>query len=177
MKLTGPEKRESGSTWHANPSPAEVRPLKTVSKVSGRRATIPALLDDSGLLEDVRFIVEHYTPTYSDTTAEFNRWHNQICGAWVEALPLLFTEGRIPNFLASSVTAFAAALRHHCVGSKAVPSEVLELYGISLDLVAGALKNAGGVLQVEHCAAIMCLAVTEVSEGLLAHPITSSITN
>ena len=136
--------------------------------VPSKRVAIPAPLNNRGLLDDVHFIVEQYTPVYSDVTAEFNPWHNQICGAWVEALPLLFGKGRIPDFLASSVTAFAAALRHHCVGSNAVLPHVLELYGLSLKLLAVALENASGILQVEHCAAIMCLAVTEVS-GIFQH--------
>ena len=162
MKLSASEKCEAGSAWHANSTSAELQPPIAVIKAPSGIITVPALLNESGLLDDVRFIVEHYTPTHSDVTAEFNPWHNQICGAWVEALPLLFTKGQIPNFLASSITAFAAALRHPCVGSNAVPPQVLELYGISLDLLAGALKNASGLLQVEHCAAIMCLTVTEV---------------
>jgi hypothetical protein len=168
LKLAGPEKCRTGPSWHAKPISAESGPLGAMRMVPSKRVTIPALLNNPGLLDDVHFIVAHYTPVYSDVTAEFNPWHNQICGAWVDALPLLFAKGRVPDFLASSVTAFAAALRHHCVGSNAVLPQVLELYGLSLDLLAVALENTSGVLQVEHCAAIMCLAVTEVS-GIFQH--------
>lgn len=168
LMLTGPEKCKIGSPWHAKPASAEARSIDSIRMVPSKRVTMPALLNNPGLLDDVHFIVEQYTPVYSDVTAEFNPWHNQICGAWVEVLPLLCGKSRIPDFLASSVTAFAAALRHHCVGSNEVLPRVLEIYGLSLELLAVAIQNVSGVLQVEHCVAIMCLAVTEVS-GIFQH--------
>jgi hypothetical protein len=95
--------------------------------------------------------------------AESNPWQNQVCGAWVEVLPLFLARGHIPRFLASAIRSFAVALSHHCVGSDEFQPQVAELYCESLELVAVALREAGGVLQAEHFAAIMSLAVTEVS--------------
>jgi hypothetical protein len=115
------------------------------------------------LEQDIRFIVEQYAPINSSTPAESNPWHNQICGAWVEALPLLFSKGQIEQFLSAAIAAFATALRHYCLGAEIFQPKTLEAYCKSLRLVGSALRKAHGNLGVGHSTAIMCLAVTEVS--------------
>jgi hypothetical protein len=115
------------------------------------------------LEQDIRFIVEQYAPINSSTPAVSNPWHNQICGAWVDALPLLFSKGQIEQFLSAAIAAFAAALRHYCLGSETFQPKTLEAYCKSLKLVGSALDKVHGNLGVGHATAIMCLAVTEVS--------------
>jgi hypothetical protein len=115
------------------------------------------------LEQDIRFIMEQYAPINSSIPAVSNPWHNQICGAWVEALPLLFSEGQIEQFLSAAIAALAAALRHYCLGGEAFQPMTLDAYCKSLKLVGSALHKAHGNLAVGHATAIMCLAVTEVS--------------
>ncbi|KAH7084590.1 hypothetical protein FB567DRAFT_498711 [Paraphoma chrysanthemicola] len=155
------------STTHQKQPSKQIKVMKThqashsgVTKTNTSEPTTDIIY--SRLEHDICFIVENYSPLYSSMPAESNPWHNQICGAWVEALPLLFAKGQMEAFLASSIMSFAAALRHHCLGSDAIPSQALGLYCTSLGLVSAALQTANGILQVEHCAAIMCLAVTEL---------------
>ncbi|KAH7072310.1 hypothetical protein BKA63DRAFT_517269 [Paraphoma chrysanthemicola] len=166
---------ESTSLWRtsANLTTHRKQPSKQIKVINTHQASHSGVTNAntsgptteitcSDLEHDICFIVKSYSPLYSSMPAESNPWHNQICGAWVEALPLLFARGQMEDFLASSIMSFAAALRHHCLGSDAIPPQALELYCKSLRLVSVALQTANGILQVEHCAAIMCLAVTEL---------------
>ena len=116
------------------------------------------------LEDDIQIIIRHYSPGNSNTPAESNPLHNQICGAWVEALPLLSVSIRKKQFLSSAIKTLAAALRHHERGYElSQQPEILEMYGDSLGLMGKALEEARGTFQIEHSAAIMCLAVTDVS--------------
>lgn len=154
-------------TWaNEKQSDLQVRPISKPHRAPKGALifiTLSAQREIVNLEDDVRFIVEQYSSVGSDLAAESNPWHNQVCGVWVEALPMLLAKGPLPDFLAAAIQCFAAALSHYCVGSSGNHPRVLELYGEALALVATALQKISGVLQAEHCAAIMCLAVTEVS--------------
>lgn len=115
------------------------------------------------LEDDIQFILQHYAPVESNAPAESNPFHNQICGAWVEVLPLLSATRRNKPFLLSAIKTLAAALRHWNIGNELGEPQILEMYGASLARMGKALEEAQYGFQVEHSIAIMCLAVTDVS--------------
>jgi hypothetical protein len=117
------------------------------------------------LEDDIEFIMQHYAPVDNNAPAESNPFHNQICGAWVEVLPILSTTIRTKQsgFLLSAVKTLTTALRHHDIGNELCQPRVLKMYCDSLGLMGKALQEARGIFQIEHSAAIMCLAVTDVS--------------
>jgi hypothetical protein len=116
--------------------------------------------------DDIQLIVQHYAPVVR-TPAESNPFRNQICGAWVELLPLLSVTKRNKQFLLSAISTLATAIRHYSLGNELCQPQILEMYCDSLGLMGKALKEARGEFQIEHSAAIMCLAVTDVSAKLL----------
>lgn len=118
------------------------------------------------LEDDIQIIVQHYAPTNSNVPAESNPLHNQICGAWVEVLPFLSVGIREKQFLLSAIKTLATALRHHKLGNELCQPQILKMYCDSLGLMGKVLKEARGVFHIEHGAAIMCLAVTDVSAKL-----------
>lgn len=115
------------------------------------------------LEDDIQFIVQHYAPVDSNAPAESNPFHNQICGAWVDVLPLLSAAKRNKQFLSSAIKTLATALRHYSLGNELCQPQILEMYCDSLGHMGKALEEARGAFQIEHGAAIMCLAVTDVS--------------
>ncbi|KAH7361084.1 hypothetical protein BKA66DRAFT_213775 [Pyrenochaeta sp. MPI-SDFR-AT-0127] len=114
------------------------------------------------LEDDVQFIVQHYAPTVTNIPAETSPYHNQICGAWVNVLPLVSRTRRNDQPLVSAIRTLATALRHHDLKGDVFQPHILEMYCESLGHVGRALEEAHGAFQVEHCAAIMCLAVTDI---------------
>jgi hypothetical protein len=140
------------------------------------RSSQPASLNGMGtqlearrcyeLDDDIQFIVQHYVPVNSNVPAESNTFHNQICGAWVEVLPLLSTTRRNKQFLLSAVKTLATALRHHNLGNELCQHQILKMYCDSLGHMGKALTEARGAFHIEHSTAIMCLAVTDVSAKL-----------
>jgi hypothetical protein len=120
-----------------------------------------------GLEDDVRYILQHYTPVSSSDHAELNPFHNQICGAWVEALPHFVKAEEKNAFLFLAIKTLATSLR--CLSPRGRPykSHLLEIYCKSLGLMSEALEEAQGVFRIEHCVAIMCLAVSDVSASFL----------
>lgn len=118
------------------------------------------------LEDDIQFIVQHYAPINSNAPAESNPFHNQICGAWVEVLPLLSATERNKQFLLSAIKTLATALRHYNLGNELYQPQILEMYCNSLGYMGKALQEARGAFQIEHGAAIMCLTVTDVSAKL-----------
>ncbi|KAF2851302.1 hypothetical protein T440DRAFT_449340 [Plenodomus tracheiphilus IPT5] len=114
------------------------------------------------LQDNILFIVQHYAPTATNTPEEAILSHNQICGAWVNVLPLIAQSRTIGQPLVSAIETLATALRHHDVIGGLFQPQILELYCNSLGHVAKALAEAQGIFRVEHCAAIMRLAVADV---------------
>jgi hypothetical protein len=129
-------------------------------------AVLPKATDYHGLEDNVNYIVQHYAPISSCDPAEFNPFHNQICGAWVEALPYLSTTEGDNAFLFSAIKTLATSLRCFRPARKAYTPHPLEMYCKSLSLMSEALEEAQGVFQIKHCVAIMCLAVSDVSFSL-----------
>lgn len=115
------------------------------------------------LEDDIHYIVQHYAPLSSSDPAEFNPFHNQICGAWVEVLPRFSTTKDTKPFLFFAIKTLAASLRCLSPTGKAFKSHALDLYCKSLGLMSESLEVAQGVFHIEHCVAIMCLAVSDVS--------------
>jgi hypothetical protein len=114
---------------------------------------------------DIQLIVQHYAPV-DKTLAESNPFRSQICGAWVEVLPLLSATKRNKRFLLSAIKTLATAIRHYSLGNELCQPQILEMYCDSLRLMGKALEEARGAFQIEHSAAIMCLAVIDVSAKL-----------
>jgi hypothetical protein len=114
------------------------------------------------LESDIQFILQHYAPIVVSTLGETVLSRNQICGGWVDILPLVVTTRRSDQPLVSAIKTLATALRHHDIREDVFQPRILEMYCESLRHMSKALAEAQGVFQVEHCAAIMCLAVTDV---------------
>ena len=124
------------------------------------------LRDDHAVDNNIQFIVRSYNPVPSPAPAEFDPFHNQVCGAWIEVLPFLSATGRRKPFILSAINTLATALRHHSVRPEPYQSPIHPIYFDSLKHMRNALGQAHGVFRIEHCIAIMCLAVTNVSIGL-----------
>jgi hypothetical protein len=125
--------------------------------------TTPPEASPNELEDDVDFIVQHFAPICSQAPAEFNLYHNQICGAWVEMLPLVVEPAKNSPFLYSAIRTMATALRNRASATRGNESRILLMYGDSLRRVGKALEEAKGVFQHEHCVAILCLSATNVS--------------
>ncbi|KAJ4357426.1 uncharacterized protein N0V89_002001 [Didymosphaeria variabile] len=121
-----------------------------------------------GIEDDIQVIIQNYAPINSNIPAESNSHHNQICGAWVEVLPLLSVGIRNRQFLFSAIKTLATALRHHKLGNKLSQPQIFEMYSDSLRLMGKALEEARGAFLIEHSAAILCLAVTDRRKTFLA---------
>ena len=120
------------------------------------------------LEDDIQFIVQHYAPIVINSPGEDSLSHNQICGAWVDVLPLVARTRRSDQPLVSAIQTLATALRHHDVKGDVFQPKILEMYCKSLEHMGRALAEAQGTFHVEQCAAIMCLAVTDVCLELSA---------
>jgi hypothetical protein len=114
------------------------------------------------LEDDLQFIVQHYAPVVTKVDGEDRLSRNQICGAWVEILPLLARTRRSDQPLVSAIRTLAIALRHHDLNGDAFQPQILEMYCESLRQVGNALAEAKDVFHLEDCAAVMCLAATDV---------------
>jgi hypothetical protein len=118
--------------------------------------------------EDVQFIVQHYAPAVINTLGVDTLSRNQICGAWVEVLPILVRTRKSDQPLVSAIQTLATALYHHDLKGDAFQPQIIEMYCESLKHVGTALAEAKDEFHLEHCAAIMCLAVTDVRHELSA---------
>lgn len=119
------------------------------------------------LEQDIDIIIRHFSPVKSEAPAEFDINHNQVCGAWVEVLPLVTKTATDKPFLISAIKTMAAALQHDGLTTEESQSRMLVMYGGSLRQMSKALEEAHGVFQWEHCIAIMCLSVTDVSSQVM----------
>ncbi|CAN9455990.1 unnamed protein product [Alternaria sp. RS040] len=124
--------------------------------------TTPPETSPNELEDDVDFIIKHFAPICSQAPAEFNLYHNQICGAWVEMLPLVVEPAKNSPFLYFAIRTMATALRTHTSVTRGNISRILLMYGDSLRRVGKALEEAQGVFQHEHCVAILCLSATNI---------------
>ena len=124
--------------------------------------SISSEANHQALEKDIAFIVQHYASIGGEMPAAFDPFHNQICGAWVEVLPLFTQSATEKQFLLSAITTWATALRYHVDTTKECQAKVLEMYGDALRQVGKALSNQA-TFQIELCIAIMCLAATDVS--------------
>lgn len=131
------------------------------------KPVLSGLNDNQGPEADIRYILQHYSPVSNVNPAESNPFHNQICGAWVEALPYVSTTEQNNAFLFFAIKALATSLRCLDPTAKASKTYALEMYCKSLRSISETLEEAQGVFQIEHCVAIMCLAISDVSVSLL----------
>ncbi|KAH7009152.1 hypothetical protein B0J12DRAFT_691816 [Macrophomina phaseolina] len=138
------------------------RPIRSSQLVSPSRMDAQLETRCYELEDDIQIIVQHYAPINSNAPAESNPLHNQICGAWVEVLPLVSVGIRKKQFLLSAIKTLATTLRHHKLGNKLCQPQILNMYCDSLGLMRKALEEARGAFHIEHSAAIMCLAVTDI---------------
>lgn len=139
--------------------------MHVVSRVG--EPTLLQLGNHQGLEDDIHYILQHYAPLSSSHPAEFNPFHNQICGAWVEALPYVFTTEENNAFLFFAIKTLATSLRCLSPTSKASKTYAFEMYCKSLSLMGETIEEAQGSFQMEHCVAIMCLAISGVSSFFL----------
>jgi hypothetical protein len=112
---------------------------------------------------DIQIIIQHYAPANGKAPTESNSEHNQVCGAWVEVLPSLSRSTKRKPFLASAVKTLATTIRHYRLEERSSQPQILRMYCDSLQLLGEALKEAQGIFYMEQSIAIMCLAVTDVS--------------
>ncbi|KAH7123756.1 hypothetical protein B0J11DRAFT_529811 [Dendryphion nanum] len=162
-ELTGGKKKYSAHEQKAlDNSIHEHTRLATQSKLNSPRGLETMYFYT--LEDDVQFILQHYAPANGQIPAESNPYHNQICGAWVEILPLLSTTIMEQQFLLSAIQTLASALRHHTIGSVMCEPQpqILKMYCDSIRQMGKALEEAQGTFQIEHITAIMCLAVTDI---------------
>jgi hypothetical protein len=119
------------------------------------------------LKQDIDTIIQHFAATRGEAPAEFNVYHNQICGGWVEVLPLVTETAQNKPFLASAIKTMSTAL--HAVGetTEETQNRIFAMYGSSLRQMSKALEEAHGVFRYEHCIAIMCLSATNVSSRVM----------
>ncbi|KAI8938169.1 hypothetical protein NX059_005834 [Plenodomus lindquistii] len=122
-----------------------------------------AATKDTTLRDDIRCILQQYTPGTSSVPAKSNPHHNQICGSWVEVLGILPDTAIEQPCLSSAIRLFSTAVRSHIAGA-AVPAHpaMLEMYCQSLRLLKEAIHGARGKFDIAHCVSIMCLAVTDI---------------
>ncbi|KAG9185446.1 hypothetical protein G6011_07990 [Alternaria panax] len=92
-------------------------------------ATTPPEKSLYELENDVNFIVQHFAPICGEAPAEFNLYHNQICGAWVEILPLVVEPAKNNPLLYSSIRTMATALRNHASAARGNGFRILLMYG------------------------------------------------
>lgn len=117
--------------------------------------------------DDVRLIVQYFSTNEDTAPAEVNPFHDQICGVWVEILPLLPAASRNKQYFRSAVKTLATSLRRHGFNNRRCEPDMLELYGESLGHLVKALDEARGSFEVELGVAILCLAVADVGSVLL----------
>ena len=127
--------------------------------------------DEYGLENNISFIVQSYQQAHSRTPLELNPHQNQICGAWVEILPTIPVNARRP-FLKSAIRTLATTIRSHSVKQEFCKFPIPQYYFGALTRLGKAIEEAKGAFRVEHCIAIMCLAVTDVCVKL-KNPIVS----
>ena len=127
-------------------------------------AILPGSKSRQSLEEDIGYVLQHYTPVESSNPAEFNPFHNQICGAWVEALPQVVMDEERNAFLFFAIKTLAASLQSLSPTGLSYKPHLLTMYCKSLGLMNEALERAQGVFRIEHCVAIMCLAVSDVGD-------------
>jgi hypothetical protein len=127
-------------------------------------AILPGSKSRQTLEEDIGYVLQHYTPVGSSNAAEFNPFHNQICGAWVEALPRVVMNEERNAFLFFAIKTLAASLQSLSPTGLPYKPHLLTMYCKSLRLMNEALEQAQGVFRIEHCVAIMCLAVSDVGD-------------
>jgi hypothetical protein len=132
------------------------------------------LRDNQGIEDNTRYIVQSYT-AHSPPLTEFDPCHNQICGAWIRVLPLLSATGKRRPFLLSAVSTLATTLQQHSSGHDSYRSPLSRMHFDSLSYRGRALNEAQGTFHIEHCVAIVCLAVTGVSLNFENQPVVISI--
>ncbi|KAF2015359.1 hypothetical protein BU24DRAFT_450093 [Aaosphaeria arxii CBS 175.79] len=126
------------------------------------KGTFETTRSDYKIQTDIQFIKKQYEVIDTSALGEFNLSQNQICGAWVDVLPLVVGKRKRDEPLLSAIGVMATAFRYLAGKEELSQDQVLDLYCESLRNVGKALEAAHGVFQMEHCAAIMCLAVTDI---------------
>lgn len=116
--------------------------------------------------DDIRFIVDYFAPMEGGGPAEFNPYHDQICGVWVGMLPLLPAAGKNEQYFRSAVKTLATSLRRHGFKSRRCEPDMLEMYGDSIAELGRALEAARGIFKVDLGVAILSLAVADVGPVL-----------
>ncbi|KAJ4983482.1 hypothetical protein SVAN01_11045 [Stagonosporopsis vannaccii] len=143
-------------------------PQDTTNSISITQVSRFGIAQSSYNLEDdVRFIVEQYATNDTEELEDVCLPQNQICGAWVNILPLISRSRNGDQPLLSAIRTLAIALRHYNFKMNVCQSQILELYSESLRYMGSALEKAQGAFHIEHCAAIMCLADTDIINSKL----------
>jgi hypothetical protein len=120
-------------------------------------------MESGDLEEDIQVIVQYFTPVDGTGPAELSLYHDQICGVWVEMIPILPKTGRDKQYFTSAIKTLATSLRRHGFESRRCEPDMLEMYGESLGHLGKVLGGAQGLFEVELGVAILCLAVADVS--------------
>lgn len=109
--------------------------------------------------------MEQFAPADEHTSGEPSLSYNQICGAWINVLPLIAKNRSKDYPLVPAIRALASALRRHSdvdVDGQGCRPRIVEVYCESLRHMGRAIAEARGASSIEHITAIMCLADTDV---------------
>ncbi|KAH6629746.1 hypothetical protein C7974DRAFT_192707 [Boeremia exigua] len=121
------------------------------------------------LEDDIRFIVRQYVPISGDVSpkAMVSQAQNEICGAWVDVLPVVAMTRGSEQPLTSAIGTLALVLRYYVLKEHVRHSEILDMYCRALENLGKALADAQGIFHIEHCIAMMCLADADVAAPTL----------
>lgn len=152
-------------TLHAKKTQRSASPSDTTGPVLPVEASIVESQSCYDLEDDIQFIMEQFAPADEHTSGEPSLSYNQICGAWINVLPLIAKNRSKDYPLVPAIRALASALRRHSdvdVDGQGCRPRIVEVYCESLRHMGRAIAEARGASSIEHITAIMCLADTDV---------------
>ncbi|RFN54349.1 c6 zinc finger domain protein [Fusarium flagelliforme] len=146
-------------------SPSSLTSLSSrETNISGAIPIYPCLTDPWE--KTIALIIRNYVP-YREVSADITDIVPQsprICGSWVTALPELAagSSGKLGECLTSAMNALAFSITSYMTGEQLTRPISLS-YGHALQLLQDNLRYTGGSYKAEQAAAVMCIALLEVS--------------
>jgi hypothetical protein len=157
---------DSDSAQHRGPP----TPSRTDTSESGSLPSEDQCLSTSTIQYKVAFILRNFIPTdeLRFAPADAIERCSQFCGAWALALPELTAELTDPfaQCLHSAVSVLALSISARQSRERFLDA-IVSQYEESLRLLSGSLAVAGDICNGKLVAAVMCLALTEVSSPRL----------